>query len=612
MRRLLAAALLGLSCGPLVLPEDGSPAAPPSSHLSSPSSAAQASRQAPNPLANDVLLRAMMTEVTRARRLVGYGVAPYFVELGVDEADNVTLASSLGASFAPQRSRFRMQRPSVRVGSPTLDNTGYIGSDRYTGTRFDSDMITSDNEMYSLRAAFWLGLDRAYKMGVEAIGKKQAALNYYSAKDRLPDFQSAPRVSIIKDLKKVPFDEARWDARVRALSAAFRAMPGILSADSELTWSAGAAYYCNSDTSVMRFPDRMAMLKLRASAALEKGGDVYHGIQFVSPDPAGLPGDAELKRVAEETAAELRAMAKAPEGEAYTGPVLFEAQAAAQLFAEVFGQELSIARKPVAEKGRDVPVPQSGLENKLGSRVLPTWMSLRDDATRKQWNGVALAGFYEADLDGVVPSPVTLVENGILKNFLTTRQPVKVASGSNGHARLPGAFGARTARPGNLFVEASETVSDAQLKQRLLDMIKQQNKPYGLLIRRMDFPSLARVSTVREMAMKQMRSGGSLHLYSAPLLAYRVYADGREELVRGLRFRNLDVRLFRDIVAAGATPAAFQYIENGAPMALSGAGTYVVGCTSIAPAVMFEEMDLEPASDETARPPLVPPPPAAK
>jgi hypothetical protein len=608
MRRLLATALLALSGVPLLLAEDPGPAAPASATPAAPS----ASRPAANPLDSDPLLRAMAIEIQRARKLVRFGVAPYFVELGIDEADNVTLSSSLGASFAPQRSRFRLQRPEMRVGSTVLDNTDYIGSDHYTGTHFDSELISSDNDLNSLRAAFWLGLDRAYKTGVEAIGKKQAALSYYSAQDRLPDFQNAPRVSIVKDLKKVPFDEARWDERVRELSAAFRGLPGILSADADLAWSGGALYYCNSDASVMRFPDRMAILKLRVSAALEKGGDVYHGVQIVATDPAGLPGDAELKRVAEETAAELSALAKAPEGEPYTGPVLFEAQAAAQLFAEVFGQELSIVRKPVAEKGHDVPVPQSSLENKLGSRVLPTWMSLRDDATRKEWNGVTLAGFYEADLDGVVPSPVTLVEKGILKSYLTTRQPVKGVSGSNGHARLPGSFGARTARPGNLFVEAGETVPDAQLKQRLLDMLKQQSKPYGLLIRRMDFPSLAPVSTVREMAMKQMRSGGGSHLYSAPLLAYRVYADGREELVRGLRFKDLGVRLFRDIVAAGATPTAFQYVENGAPMALAGAGSWVVGCASIAPAVLFEEMDLEPASDETARPPLVPPPPAAK
>jgi TldD protein len=592
MRRLLAAALLGLTSLSLALPGEPRPAA--------------------DPLERDTLLRAMMYEVRRARLLVGYGVAPYFVELAVDEADNVTLSSSLGASFTPQRARFRLQMPTVRVGDPALDNTGYIGSDIYTGTRFDTDLTPADNELYSLRTSFWLGLDRAYKTGVEAIGKKQAALSYYTAQDRLPDFQSAPRISIVKDLRKPPFDETRWNERVRALSAGFRALPGVLSADCELTWSAGSFYYYNSDASVMRFPDRLALLRLRATAALDKGGDVFNGVQIVAADPSGLPDDAELKRLSEQTAAELSALAAAPEGEAYTGPVLFEARAAAQLFAEVFGQELAILRKPVVEKGRDVPVPQSSLENKLGSRVLPSWMSLRDDATRREWNGTPLAGFYEADLEGVVPAPITLVDKGVLKSYLTTRQPVKGVSGSNGHARLPGAFGARTARVGNLFLEVDQPVPDAQLKQRLMDMIKQQSKPYGLLVRRMDYPSLVPGSSLREMAMRQIRSGGGARLFSAPLLAYRIYADGREELVRGLRFKNLGTRTFRDILAAGATPALFQYVDNGAPMALSGAGTYVVGCASIAPAVLFEEMDLEPSSDETARPPLVPPPPALK
>ena len=598
MRSLLAAALAGLTCMPLALSEEsGPPAARPSA----------------DPVESDTLLRAMLFEVRRARHLAGYGIVPFFVELGVDEAENVTLSASLGASFPPQRSRFRIQMPAVRVGSPLLDNTGYIGSEHYTGTQFDSEIISSDNEMYSLRASFWLGLDRAYKTGVEAIGKKQAALNDYTAQDRLPDFLAAPRVSIVQDLQKSPsFDEARWNERVRAFSAGFRTLPGILSADSELTWSAGAFYYCNSDASVLRVPDRLAVLRLRATAAIEKGGDVINGFQFVAPEPSGLPDDPELKRLAEQTAAELSALVKAPEAEAYTGPVLFEARAAAQLFAEVFGQELAIQRKPVAEKGRNVPVPQSSLENKLGSRVLPAWMSLRDDASRKQWNGATLAGFYEADMEGVAPAPVTLVEKGILKGYLTTRQPVKGASVSNGHARLPGSFGAHAARPGNLFVDADETVPDAQLRQRLLDMLKQQGKPYGLLIRRMDYPSLMPGSSLREMAMKQMRSGGGARLFSAPLLAYRLYADGREELVRGLRFKNLGTRAFRDILAAGATPALFEYVDNGAPMALTGAGSYIVGCASVAPAVLFEELDLEPASDETTRPPLVPPPPMTK
>ena len=568
-------------------------------------------RASADPFEHDPLLRAMQDEVRRARLLVGFGVAPFFVELGVDDSESVTLGAFFGASLAPQHSHFRVQRPEARVGAPAFDNTGYLGSDAFSGTRFDSDFIPLDNDLLSLRSAFWLGIDRAYKTAVEALGKKQAAFNYYAAQDRLPDFEAAPKVSLVRDLRAVPFDEALWTQRVRALSAVFRERPGVLTADSEMTWGSGAVYYYNSESTVLRFPDRLAMLRLRATAALEKGGEIYHGVQFTALDPAGLPGDAELRRVAAETASQLDALTRAPLGEAYTGPVLVEATAAAQLFAEVFGQELAIIRTPVAEQGRNVPVPESGLENRIGSRVLPAWMSVRDDSTRKEWNGRPLAGFYEADLEGVVPTPVTLVDNGVLKSYLTTRQPVKGGGSSNGHARLPGLFGARTARPGNLFVEARETTPEALLKQRLIDMLKQQGKPYALLVRRMDFPSIASGAAAREMLRREMRSSG-LRPYSAPLLLYRVYADAHEELVRGLRFRNLSVRAFRDILAAGDAPAVFDYVENGAPMALTGAANFIVGCSAVAPAVLFEELELEPQSVENARPPLVPFPPFVK
>ncbi len=560
---------------------------------------------------SDPLLRAMQAEIRRARLLVSYGVAPFFVEIGVNQSESVTLASSLGASFAPRLSRVRVQQPLVRVGAPAFDNTGYVGSDAYSGTRFDSELIPLDDDLLSLRASFWLGIDRAYKTAVEALGKKQAAFNYFAVRDRLPDFESAPRLILLRDLHAPPFDQAQWNERVRALTAVFRGRPGVLSADADLMWGVGAFYYNNSEGTLLRVPDRLATLQLRASAALEKGGQVYHGVQFTALLPSGLPGDAALRRAASETASQLEALAAAPPGEAYTGPVLFEPGAAAQLVAEVFGQELALMRKPVAEQGRNVVIPESGLENKIGSRVLPLWMSLRDDATLKEWNGLPLAGFYEADLEGVAPAPVTLVDKGLLRNYLSTRQPVKGGSGPNGHARLPGPFGTRTARPGNLFVEAGQTVPEAALRQRLLEMVKQQGKPYALLVRRMDFPSVATGSEAREMLRRQMRSGGPRQ-FSAPLLLVRLYADGREELVRGLRFRNLSVRNFRDILAAGDSPALFNYVDNGAPMALAGAGNFIVGCSAVAPALLFEELELEPHADETARPPLVPPPPPSK
>src|SRR5262249_11723365 len=151
------------------------------------------------------------------------------------------------------------------------------------------------------------------------------------------------------------------------------------------------------------------------------------------------------------------ALAKAPMGEAYNGPVIFEREAAAQIFAQIIGRNLALARRPVMEPGRPGSFPSSELEGRFGARILPDWMDIVDDPTQTEWRGRPLFGHYTVDSDGVLPKPMSLVEKGVLKNFLLTRQPMRGFNGSNGHARLAGGFGANAAALGNLFVRATET-----------------------------------------------------------------------------------------------------------------------------------------------------------
>jgi hypothetical protein len=152
----------------------------------------------------------------------------------------------------------------------------------------------------------------------------------------------------------------------------------------------------------------------------------------------------------------------------------------------------------------------------------------------------------------------------------------------------------------------------AELKKRLLDLCGQRNKPYGLLVRKMDFPSSASRAEFQSLVAAMSQDGASAaRLVSVPVLVYRVYADGREELVRGLRFRDLTVRSLRDIVAAGGEPAVFDFLENGAPFALMGAASFVAESSVIAPGILFEELQLARSERELPKLPLVPPPPLA-
>jgi len=240
-------------------------------------------------------------------------------------------------------------------------------------------------------------------------------------------------------------------------------------------------------------------------------------------------------------------------------------------------------------------------------RILPEWMDVADDPTQREWRGRPLFGHYSVDLEGVAAAPLVLVEKGTLKNFLLTRQPVKGFAGSNGRARLPGPFGAKTATFGNLFVRAAQTVAAAELRQRLLELCRQRNKPYGIVIRKMDFPSSASLEELRRIMAAAATSGA--RPVSSPILAYRLYADGREELVRGLRFRNLNTRAFRDILAASEETHVFDFLDSGAPMGITAGAGYLAECSVIAPSILVDDLELERPQEELTRPPLVPPPP---
>lgn len=251
---------------------------------------------------------------------------------------------------------------------------------------------------------------------------------------------------------------------------------------------------------------------------------------------------------------------------------------------------------------------ESELEGRLGVRVLPDWLDVVDDPTQKEWRGRALFGHYLADLEGIAPKPLNLVDAGVLKGFLLTRQPVRGFEGSNGHARLPGAFGAKLAVPGNLFIRARQGVTAAELKNRLIAMCRERGKPYGLLVRKMDFPSSASVDELRRLAAGA-QAGGNARPISSPLLVWRVTLDGKEELVRGLRFRRLDTRSLKDLVAASDEMHVFDYLENAAPMAMMDVGGYLTGVTVVAPSVLIDDLELEQPREERPKLPIVPPPP---
>jgi TldD protein len=560
------------------------------------------SAQSPAPAA-DPMFQAMRDEIARAKALALPNLdKPYYVELDVQEEERFAVTASLGGLISKRRERFRMPDARVRVGDYKFDQGNYAGGGA-GGTRYDLQRFPLEDNYALLRRYFWLMTDSAYKSSVEAISRKRAAMRNMQQSEELDDFAHAEPVRSIRPIKRLAIDEEQWAARVRAYSDIFTPFAGLRNSGVELDASEGGLIMANSEGTEIREPESLATLRATATAQAEDGMAVRDAVFFHAADAAHLPPDAEIRGGLTELAGHVSALAKAPKGEDYSGPVLFEGMAGAQVFGEVLGSNLTLTRRMVGDGGRGA-AQASELEGRVGARVLPETISVVDDPTQQQWRGRPLFGSYKVDREGVVPKPLTIVEKGVLKNYLLTRQPVHGYPASNGRARLPGSAGASAAAIGNLFVSTSEPVPAAELKRKLIETIKTRNKPYGIVVRKMDFPSTAPI----DEAARVFRAQQSGRPVSVPILIYRVYPDGREELIRGMRFRGFTVRSLKDIMAAGDDNNVFEYMTNTAPFALVGGAGFAIEACVVAPSILIDDLELHPAQEELPKLPVAPPP----
>lgn len=541
----------------------------------------------------------------RARSLRVVGDPPYFMEYTLDDAEIVSITASYGAIVSDRVNRVRQPGVRMRVGDAKLDNSNHIYSDAYRGARYDPSLFPIDDNYETLRLGFWLATDRAYKQALEALARKKASLKNITVTETLADFSAAPPVTMVEQVARPPLDIEKWRTAVKEVSALFSTYPEVLWSDVNVGISRTISYLMNNEGTQFRIPDHLASLRIRASGLSSEGMAIRDYEEFHSFDAAGLPNVEALKAAAVRVAESVRAQIKGKyDVDNYSGPVLFEGVAAPQLMAELLGRGLSITRRPVSDPDRPINLPAGDLEGRIGSRILPEWLDVVDDPTQKEYQGKRLMGYYPVDIEGVTPKALPLVEKGVLKSYFATRQPIQGVTGSNGHARLKGGLGNNAALAGNLFIKASQTLPAADLKKRLLEIGKQRNKPFVIVVRKLDFPSTASLDELRRIA-----GGQQGKIVSRPIAVFKLFPDGREELIRGVRFRGLNVRSLKEIAAASDQTAALNFLENGAPFAHMDAGGYVAPTTIIAPGLLFEDVELEKIPGELPKLPVVPAPP---
>lgn len=512
----------------------------------------------------DPLLEALLTELDRSKAQLKMDQVgpPYYIEYRVNDVDEFQAEAAFGALRENRRARYRVLHVVVRIGDYKQDSYYNQG----TG---ETNILPLDDDPIALRHLIWLATDEAYKAAGQAFTEKLATLKQFSADaNPVDDFAKEPVVQQVQPLVALKVDDTAWKKTLEDVTNLYRQYPDVQSVSASAQFSASNEYLVNSEGTVTRTGKNTYSIQLNSSAQAEDGMRLSRNPFWMVAKAEELPTRDALITDAKKMLDTVVALRQAPMvEEEYRGPVLFAPDAANDVIASLVGTNV-LGRKPqLGRPNRTV----GAFATSFKSRVLPNFLTVVDDPTLRNFQGKSLVGSYDVDDDGVKAQPVTLIDNGTLINYLVGRQPIRDFPSSNGHDRAS-AGTLPAPNLGVLLLKSSEAQSPEALKQRVLDMIKEQGKPYGY-----------RVET--------LGPGNS------PRLLYRVYTDGHEELVRGAVFNELDVRALRsDLIAVGNDPLVSNRFGG-------------IATTVISPSLLFGELTVKRADTSKDKLPDYPPPP---
>ena len=536
----------------------------------------------------DPVFDAMQAEMKRSMTLSLQQLEkPYFVSYTIDTGHEWAATAVMGGLLGVSSEPFRYPAMQLRVGDYKFDQTNYAGGGR--GASYSLSGFPLDNDPAVIRQYLWLQTDSAYKSSLDAIARKRAILKSVTVSDELPDFAPAKPNTLLKDRPPIQFDDKLWSERARKISAIFDAYPNLRASVADYTAFDMVHRYVNSEGTIVKQPQSEGQFQIRASAQAPDGMILRDDALFYTNDITKMFSEDELTQAAKSLAAQLTKRAAAPVGENYSGPILFEGVAAPQLLAEILGRNLHISRKLT---GANASNPTE-LEGRRGVRIMPEMFDVTDDPT------LPMFGHTEVDDEGVSGGPISLVEKGVLKDFLRTRTPVRGYDESNGRALLGG-----SPTPTNLIIKASETSSVADLRAKMIDLCKQRGLAYAIVVKKLDFPSTASGEEMRRL----MSGGTGGRPVAMPLYVYKLYTDGHEEMIRGVKLRGVNARSLKDILAAGDDHNRLDYLENGATFAQVGAGGYTSEVSVVAPSILVDDLELTKMEDELPKLPIAPSP----
>ncbi|MBA3398192.1 MAG: peptidase U62 [Deltaproteobacteria bacterium] len=505
----------------------------------------------------------------------------YYLAYQLVEQRVVNLEAEGGALIADSDDTARNLDVEVRVGSPKLDNTRALADDNngLNAPLTRRGVVPFGEDKQAIANALWLETDRRYREAVVAYGYVRQDQATLKARDPVDDFSSAPAEIYIEKPAELKFDKQQWIDRLKRCSAKALKEPATRGT-CQVLFQLNTAYFVNSEGTQLQLSWTNAQFSVSVGVKADDGMNLSRLEQRFGRTPADLPTDADIDTMIKEVTTDLDALDDAPLAEPYVGPAILEGRASGVFFHEVFGHRIEGHRQKDKTGGQT-------FASYVGRDIAPDWLTVFDNPSLMTLNGVQLNGFYRFDDEGVRAQRANLIDNGKLVGFVMSRNPIKGFEKSNGHGRhSPGL--PPVARQGNLVVEASKTVPRADLEKMLIEEIKRQKRPYGMIFTDIS-GGFTNTSAFAPQAFKVN-----------PVMAYRIYADGRKELVRGIDMSGTPLVALQSIRAASREVETF----NG----VCGAESGWVPVSASAPSLLLEKIEVEKGFVPSDRPPVLQPP----
>jgi predicted Zn-dependent protease len=538
-----------------------------------------AAGQSPSPV-----MQAMQTELDRSiEKLKTQPVPPYFLSYEIIDTHTYAVSGAFGKLTGSGENHHRQLDIDLRVGDFTMDNTHEIRGGQSFGSMggFSSIAVPIDNDPDAIRAVLWYRTDERYKRAVEQLTRvKTNAQVEVAPEDKSDDFSHEQAQQFSEPQQDVKVNLKAWEEKVRKYTAPFAKYSNIYGARAIFEAGAETRWFVNSEGARIQTSQPTWRLFLIASTKADDGMELPRYESWLGFSDKDLPDDAAVLKAVDKMIADLEALRVAPVADPYTGPAILSGRASGVFFHEIFGHRVEGHRQKQSNDAQT-------FRKMIGQEVLPKDFSVYFDPTVNRMAGTALAGYYLYDNQGVKARRVNVVEDGVLKTFLMARTPIQGIPQSNGHGRAQAGF-APVARQSNLIVEVAQSSVKPDLKKLLIKEVKKQGLPYGLYF--------ADISGGFTFTGRTTPNAFNV----TPLVVYRIYPDGREELVRGVDLIGTPLTTFSKIEAADNHVEVF----NG----ICGAESGGVPVSAVSPGILISQIEVQKKQKSQERAPALPAP----